>query len=98
MDDAEDQQEIVQEPTSEGLASLERLESRILGTIEQLREARRSQAQAEEDASHYKGLLDDKDQEIERLTGELERARAERRDVSDRIEALLEQIDAAGGA
>ena len=98
MDHEEDQQEIVQQPASEGLASLERLESRILGTIEQLREARRRQAQAEEDASRYKGLMDDKDQEIERLTGELEQARAERRDVSDRIESLLEQIDAAGGA
>ena len=98
MDHEEDQQEMVQQPTSEGLASLERLESRILGTIEQLREARRRQAQAEEDASRYKGLIDDKDQEIERLTGELEQARAERRDVSNRIESLLEQIDAVGGA
>ncbi len=97
MDHEEDPQEIAQEPTSEGLASLERLESRILGTIEQLREARRVQAQAEEDAAHHKGLLDGKDQEIERLTSELEQARAERVDVSNRIESLLEQIDAVSG-
>ena len=58
---------------------------------------RRVQAQAEEDAAHHKGLLDGKDQEIERLTSELKQARAERVDVSNRIESLLEQIDAVGG-
>ena len=97
MDYEEHEQVTTQEPASEGLAALERLESRILGTIEQLREARRIQAQAEEDAAHYKGLVDGKDEEIERLTSDLEQARAERREISDRVESLLEQIDAAGG-
>ena len=96
-DQQKEQQETAQEPTSEGLASLERLESRILGTIEQLREARRIQVEAEENAAAYKGQLDGKDQEIERLTSELEQARAERVDVSNRIESLLEQIDAVSG-
>ena len=97
-DQQDDQQEVAQEPASEALASLERLESRILGTIEQLRDARRIQAEAEENAAKYKGQLDGKDQEIERLTSELEQARAERSDVSDRIESLLEQIDAVSGS
>ena len=96
-DQQKEQQETAQEPTSEGLASLERLESRILGTIEQLREARRIQVEAEENAATYKGQLDGKDQEIERLTSELGQARAERVDVSNRIESLLEQIDAVSG-
>ena len=98
MDHEERQQEIVEEPDSESLASLERLESRILNTIEQLRESRRRQAQAEENAAHFEGLLSGKEQEIERLTAEIEEIRSERREVTRRIESLLNQIDAAGEA
>ena len=97
MDHEEDEQQTAEETTSQGLASLERLESRILGTIEQLREARRTQGEAEENAADYKAQLDGKEEEIERLASELEQTRAERRDISNRIESLLEQIDAVGG-
>ena len=51
----------------------------------------------EENAADYKAQLDGKEEEIERLTSELEQTRAERRDISSRIESLLEQIDAVGG-
>ena len=85
---------------SSGLAALDQLENRLQGAIEQFRGSRQRQLDAERDITEAKGLLAKKEEEIERLTREIEELRGERDQVRKRIETLLDQVealDASGG-
>ncbi len=79
---------------SNGLAALDQLENRLQGAIEQFRGSRQRQLDAERDITEAKGLLAKKDDEIERLTREVEELRGERDQVRKRIETLLDQVEA----
>ena len=69
-----------------GLESLNRLEDRILATVEQLRDARAGKAKAEREAAALRDQL-------ARASSDLEALRAERRQIGERLERLLGQID-----
>lgn len=87
------QQSIVSETDGQGLASFDKLEGRIQNAIEHLRTARRRQAAADEEVDRLNQLLAEKDEEISRLTTELDQQRSEREQVRERIESLLDQIE-----
>ena len=87
------QQMIVPQQNGEALASLERLESRIHGTIDLLRSARRGETAAEQEAERLKQRLSEKERELERLKMELKELRSEREQVRQRVEALLDQVE-----
>lgn len=78
-------------PESEidGLESLSRLENRILATVEQLRTARDGKNKAEREAASLRDQL-------ARAKADLEALRTERKQISERLERLLEQIDLLG--
>lgn len=80
--------------SSNGLAALDQLENRLQGAIEQFQGSRQRQLDAERDATEAKSLLTKKDEEIERLTREVEELRGERDQVHKRIETLLSQVEA----
>lgn len=69
-----------------GLESLNRLEERILATVEQLREAREGKAKADREAAALR-------EQLARAKSDLEALRAERRQIGERLERLLGQID-----
>lgn len=81
------------ESENEDLAAFERLESRILEMVEQLRAARRAQAEAEKVAAHGKKLLAEKDKLIAELEERQAGAVSDRGAVKRRIEGLLERIE-----
>jgi chromosome segregation ATPase len=90
-----EQNDFVQDSaSSSGLAALDQLENRLQGAIEQFQGSRKRQLDAERDATEAKGLLSKKDDEIERLTREVEELRGERDQVRKRIETLLSQVEA----
>ena len=77
----------------EGLESLARLEERILATVEQLRAARREKEQAEREAAQLRIELASSEQRARQAVADLESFRAERRQIGERLEQLLIQID-----
>jgi chromosome segregation ATPase len=79
-----------------GLESLARLEERILETVEQLRAARGEKAAAEHENARLRDELARAEQEAGGLRGEIESFRQERRQILQRVEHLLTQIDALG--
>ena len=90
-----EQHDLMQESaSSSGLAALDQLENRLQGAIEQFQGSRKRQLDAERDATEAKGLLSEKDDEIERLAREVGQLRGERDQVRKRIETLLSQVEA----
>jgi len=87
------QQTIVPHGNGEALASLTRLESRIQGAMDQLRSARRRESEAGEEAGRLRELLAKKEKEVERLHADVKHYHAEREQVRQRVESLLEQIE-----
>ena len=73
----------------DGLESLSRLEDRILATVEQLRSARDAKNKAEREAASLR-------EQLTQAKNDLETLRAERKQISQRLERLLEQIDLIG--
>jgi len=90
------QSSVVETADPAGLEPLSRLEERIVETVERLRAAQREKAEAEREASRLERLLVDRDRQIQPLTEELEALRAERREITERLENLLTQIDRLG--
>ncbi len=83
----------VAEEEMEALGPLTRLEERILETVDQLRSARLEKAQAAADATRAREEMARAQQHSRRLEAEIEALRAERRQILDRVEKLLSQID-----
>lgn len=81
---------------SADLNSLEKLETRIVEIVEQLRSARELQQEAEQEAEKLRGQLDEKEREIEQLKVLASGADGTRGEVRRRIEGLLEKIEGLG--
>ena len=75
------------------VSALEKLEGRILDMVEQLKESRRRQLAAEEEAAALRKQLAAKEQELEQLQSQTSDAAGERDEVRRRIEGLLDRID-----
>jgi len=75
------------------VAALDRLERRVIETVDQLRDARRRLAKAEEHAQALQKELSERDREISRLTATQEESEKSRRTVRTRLENLLERLD-----
>ena len=70
------------------------LEEKIYKAIELLRSAREGKAAAERDAQRLRDQLEQREEELDVLRGEMVSLRKEREEVRGRIEKMLKQIDA----
>jgi chromosome segregation ATPase len=70
------------------------LEEKIYKTIELLKSARDAKAIAERDAMRLREQLEEREEEVETLKGQLVGLRREREDVRGRVEKIIKQIDA----
>jgi len=69
------------------------LEEKIYKTIELLKSAREAKAIAERDAARFREQLEEREQQIEVLKGQVVSLRREREEVRGRVEKILKQID-----
>lgn len=90
---AMEQEDFTQAPSTNGLAALDQLENRLQSAIEQFRASKQRQTDAENAAAQAQGLLQKKEDEIQRLGREVEQLRSERDEVRGRIETLLGQVE-----
>jgi chromosome segregation ATPase len=88
-----EQEDFTQAPSTNGLAALDQLENRLQSAIEQFRASKQRQTDAENAAAQAQGLLQKKEDEIQRLGREVEQLRSERDEVRGRIETLLGQVE-----
>ena len=77
----------------EELEPLARLEERVLQTAEQLRASRRARAEAQGAVAALQDQLSLSQQRVRELTAEVESLRAERQQIGDRLQKMLDQID-----
>ena len=70
------------------------LEERIVRTVELVNQARRARAAAEERAAKAEADLREQAPLVKRLQAEVDRMKAERVEVQERVEKLLKQLDA----
>jgi chromosome segregation ATPase len=70
------------------------LEQRILRAVEVVRKERQTRAAAEERADRAEALLREMSPQVEQLERDLNALRAERDHVRERVERLMEQLDA----
>ena len=69
------------------------LEERIYKAIELLKSARDGKAAAERDAGRLREQLEQREEEVEMLRGEVLSLRKDREEVRGRVEKMLKQID-----
>lgn len=69
------------------------LEEKIYKTIELLKSAREAKAIAERDAVRFREQLEEREEQIEMLKGQVVTLRKEREEVRGRVEKILKQID-----
>ena len=69
------------------------LEEKIYKTIELLKSAREAKAIDERDAARFREQLEEREQQIEVLKGQVVSLRREREEVRGRVEKILKQID-----
>lgn len=79
---------------AEDLAPLEQLEKRIVEMVEQLRDARRQQAAANQEIEQLRNALADREKQLERASDEHAQMESGQREVRSRIESLLDRLDA----
>lgn len=77
----------------EGLDALGRLEERILETVNQLRAERGEKEEAHKEAAALRERLHASEQKARQLAADLDAYRLERRQIAERLEKLLAQID-----
>jgi predicted nucleic acid-binding Zn-ribbon protein len=70
------------------------LEEKIYRAIELLKSAREGKAAAERDAQRLRDQLEQREEEMDLLRGEMVSLRKEREEVRARVEKMLKQIDA----
>src|SRR5437588_7022666 len=69
------------------------LEEKIYKAIELLKSAREGKAAAERDAQRLRDQIEQRDEELDVLRGEMVSLRKEREEVRARVEKMLKQID-----
>jgi chromosome segregation ATPase len=69
------------------------LEEKIYKAIELLRSAREGKAAAERDAQRLRDQLEQREEELDVLRGEMVSLRKDREEVRSRVEKMLKQID-----
>lgn len=69
------------------------LEEKIYKTIELLKSAREAKAIAERDAARVREQLEEREEQIETLKGQVVTLRKEREEVRGRVEKIVKQID-----
>src|ERR1051325_1940498 len=69
------------------------LEEKIYKAIELLKSAREGKAAAERDAGRLREQLEQREEELDVLRGEMVSLRKEREEVRGRVEKMLKQID-----
>jgi chromosome segregation ATPase len=69
------------------------LEEKIYKTIELLKSAREAKAIAERDAARFREQLEEREEQVELLKGQVVALRREREEVRGRVEKILKQID-----
>jgi predicted nucleic acid-binding Zn-ribbon protein len=69
------------------------LEEKIYKAIELLKSAREGKAAAERDAQRLRDQLEQREEELDVLRGEMVSLRKEREEVRARVEKMLKQID-----
>ena len=69
------------------------LEEKIYKTIELLKSAREAKAIAERDAARFREQLEEREEQIEMLKGQVVTLRREREEVRGRVEKIVKQID-----
>jgi uncharacterized coiled-coil DUF342 family protein len=69
------------------------LEEKIYKAIEMLKSAREGKAAAERDAQRFRDQLEQREEELDVLRGEMVSLRKEREEVRARVEKMLKQID-----
>lgn len=69
------------------------LEEKIYKAIELLRSAREGKAAAERDAQRLRDQLEQREEELDVLRGEMVSLRKEREEVRARVEKMLKQMD-----
>jgi chromosome segregation ATPase len=79
-------------------AEFHALEEKVYRTIELLKAARESKANAERDAARLREQLESREEEIERMRSEVVALRKEREDVRTRVEKMLQQIESLTAA
>jgi septation ring formation regulator EzrA len=70
------------------------LEEKIYKAIELLKSAREGKAAAERDANRLREQLEQREEELDVLRGEMIALRKEREEVRGRVEKMLKQMDA----
>jgi septation ring formation regulator EzrA len=70
------------------------LEEKIYKAIELLKSAREGKAAAERDSNRLREQLEQREEELDVLRGEMISLRKEREEVRGRVEKMLKQIDA----
>ncbi len=76
--------------------ALERLESRIVEIVDQLRSARALHQEVEQEAEMLRGQLEEKEREITQLRALTSGSDAQQGEVRRRIESLLERVEGLG--
>jgi len=69
------------------------LEEKIYKTIELLKSAREAKNIAERDAARFREQLEEREEQVEMLKGQVVALRREREEVRGRVEKILKQID-----
>ena len=69
------------------------LEEKIYKTIELLKSAREAKAVAEREAARFREQLEEREEQIETLKGQVVALRREREEVRGRVEKIVKQID-----
>lgn len=78
---------------NQDVEALERLESRVLDMVEQLRDARGRQLAAEKETSKLREQLSEKERRIAELEARSDEGQSTRKVVRSRIESLLDRIE-----
>ena len=78
---------------TQDVEALDRLESRVLEMVEQLREARRQLAASEDEAAQLRQKLSAAEERVRAVEGERTNTQAGRDEVRRRIEALIGRIE-----
>jgi septation ring formation regulator EzrA len=80
--------------TRDGGDDFPALEEKIYKAIELLKSAREGKAAAERDANRLREQLEQREEELDVLRGEMIALRKEREEVRGRVEKMLKQMDA----
>ena len=76
----------------------EALEEKVYRTVEMLKAAREGKATAERDGLRLREQLDAREEEVEKLKGELLKLRKDREEVRSRVERMMRQIEDVAAA